>query len=148
MRFTQKLVIVLSILVKDQRFYLTFLIYSTNHIKGLWTQVGQCRPTLPLSGEMPSLVSSFRRISCVILSTVSSSRSVDNHTPYPILCHTSCWTSLVQQWFTYYHTTGRNMVGLNSYSKTSDRGPSEIGTVYNRPLYEGHSRRGQPLYMW
>ena len=50
------------------------------------------------------------------------------------------------------------------YSKTSDSGPSEIGTVYNRPLYEGHwlrsqiftlsivsihlqsPRRGQPLY--
>ena len=50
------------------------------------------------------------------------------------------------------------------YSKTSDSGPSEIGTVYNRPLYKGHClrsqiftlpivlihlqppRRGQPLY--
>ena len=56
------------------------------------------------------------------------------------------------------------------YSKTSNSGPSEIGTVYNRPLYKGHClksqiftlpivsillqppRRGQPLYkgqnMW
>ena len=50
------------------------------------------------------------------------------------------------------------------YSKTSDSGPSDIGTVYNRPLYKGHClwsqiftlpivlvhlqppRRGQPLY--
>ena len=50
------------------------------------------------------------------------------------------------------------------YSQTSDSGPSEIGTQYNKPLYKGHfsrsqiiglpmvlihfepPRRGQPLY--
>ena len=31
------------------------------------------------------------------------------------------------------------------YSETSDSGPSEIGTLYNRPLYKGHCLRSQKL---
>ena len=33
------------------------------------------------------------------------------------------------------------------YSETSDRGPSEIGTVYNRPLYKGHCLRFQTFIL-
>ena len=41
------------------------------------------------------------------------------------------------------HDTEKHMqyVQYSVYSKTSDSGPSEIGTVYNRPLYKGHSLR-------
>ena len=52
-------------------------------------------------------------------------------------------------------------IGMVNYSQTSDSGPSEIGTQYNKPLYKGRfsrsqiimvlihfepPRRGQPLY--
>ena len=30
------------------------------------------------------------------------------------------------------------------YSGTSDSGPSEIGTLYNKPLYKGHCSRSMP----
>ena len=60
---------------------------------------------------------------------------------------------------------GLGMRLASSYSKTSDSGPSEIGTQYNKPLYKGRfsrsqiiglsmvlihfelPRRGQPLYI-
>ena len=32
------------------------------------------------------------------------------------------------------------------YSGTSDSGPSEIGTLYNKPLYKGHCWRSQKLH--
>ena len=32
------------------------------------------------------------------------------------------------------------------YSGTSDSGPSEIGTLYNKPLYKGHCSRSQKLH--
>ena len=32
------------------------------------------------------------------------------------------------------------------YSGTSDSGPSEIGTLYNKPLYKGHCLRSQKLH--
>ena len=35
------------------------------------------------------------------------------------------------------------MYCITIYSGTSDSGPSEIGTQYNRPLYKGHRSRSQ-----
>ena len=35
------------------------------------------------------------------------------------------------------------LIEVKDYSGTSDSGPSEIGTQYNRPLYKGHSSRSQ-----
>ena len=40
-------------------------------------------------------------------------------------------------------TRGDSTLSPLVYSKTSDSGPSKIGTVYNRPLYKGHCSRSQ-----
>ena len=37
----------------------------------------------------------------------------------------------------------KNHIATVLYSGTTDSGPSEIGTQYNRPLYKGHSSRSQ-----
>ena len=41
------------------------------------------------------------------------------------------------------HTNQVNLKQDIIYSGTSDSGPSEIGTHYNRPLYKGHRSRSQ-----
>ena len=46
---------------------------------------------------------------------------------------------IIMQAFMYRYIQGY-------YSGTFDSGPSEIGTLYNKPLYKGHCSRSQKLH--